>query len=78
MIGTPKKEREGIIYISGSGQLVRGLLVDNLVDELHMFVDPVALGEGRSSVPRGRGPRVWRCRHTRRMTTAPCLGYGSE
>ena len=38
--------REGTIYVSGSGQLVRALLGEGLVDELHLFVYPVALGEG--------------------------------
>jgi dihydrofolate reductase len=41
-----KAGTEGNIYISGSGQLVRALLKDGLVDELHLFVYPVALGKG--------------------------------
>ena len=41
-----KEERDGGIFISGSGQLVRGLLAEGLVDELHLFVYPIALGEG--------------------------------
>ena len=42
------KERvEGDLYVSGSGVLVRGLLADGLVDELHLFVYPVALGAGQ-------------------------------
>lgn len=41
-----KDDRDGIIFTSGSGQLVRGMLADGLVDELHLFVYPVALGEG--------------------------------
>lgn len=45
-IGKLKDEHDGVIYISGSGQLVRGLLADGLVDELHLFVFPVALGKG--------------------------------
>jgi dihydrofolate reductase len=40
------KEQKNGIYISGSGTLVRGLLADGLVDELHLFVYPVALGSG--------------------------------
>ena len=37
---------DGDIYVSGSGMLVRGLLADGLLDELHLFVFPVALGTG--------------------------------
>jgi dihydrofolate reductase len=37
---------DGCIYVSGSGTLVRALLADDLVDELHLFVYPVALGHG--------------------------------
>jgi dihydrofolate reductase len=41
------KERiDGDIYVSGSGQLVRAMLADGLVDELHLFVFPLALGAG--------------------------------
>ena len=39
-----KDRVDGDIYVSGSGKLVRGLLADGLVDELHLFVFPVALG----------------------------------
>jgi dihydrofolate reductase len=41
-----KEERDGVIYISGSGQLVRALLAEGLVDDLHLFVYPIALGDG--------------------------------
>ncbi|NMN96756.1 dihydrofolate reductase family protein [Antrihabitans stalactiti] len=41
-----KDETDGGIYISGSGTLVRALLQEGLVDDLHLFVYPVALGEG--------------------------------
>jgi dihydrofolate reductase len=37
---------DGNIYVSGSGTLVRALLADGLLDELHLFVFPVALGSG--------------------------------
>ena len=42
-----KDETNGIIYISGSGTLVRALLRDGLVDDLHLFVYPLTLGAGR-------------------------------
>ena len=41
-----KQRESGDLYISGSGTLVRGLLADGLVDELHLFVFPIALGSG--------------------------------
>lgn len=37
----------GGLYVSGSGTLVRGMLADGLVDELHLFVYPIALGQGK-------------------------------
>jgi dihydrofolate reductase len=42
-----KDETEGGIFVSGSGRLVRALLQEGLVDDLHLFVYPVALGRGR-------------------------------
>ena len=38
---------DGGIYMSGSGTLVRALLADGLIDELHLFVYPVTLGPGQ-------------------------------
>lgn len=35
---------KGGIYVSGSGKLVRALLADDLVDELHLFVFPLTIG----------------------------------
>jgi dihydrofolate reductase len=42
-----KGKVDGDIYVSGSGTLVRALLADGLVDELHLFTYPVARGAGR-------------------------------
>jgi dihydrofolate reductase len=36
----------GGIYVSGSGALVRALLADKLVDNLHLFVYPLTAGSG--------------------------------
>jgi dihydrofolate reductase len=51
-IGKLKDETDGI-YISGSGTLVRALLADGLVDELHLLVYPVVLGSGAKLFPDG-------------------------
>ncbi len=41
-----KDRIEGDIYVSGSGALVRAMLADGLVDELQLFVFPLAVGAG--------------------------------
>ncbi|MFZ0216698.1 MAG: dihydrofolate reductase family protein [Candidatus Dormiibacterota bacterium] len=41
-----KNRIDGGIYVSGSGTLVRAMLSDGLVDALHLFVFPLALGAG--------------------------------
>jgi dihydrofolate reductase len=51
-----KAERDGVVYVSGSGRLVRAMLADGLVDELHLFVYPIALGEGERFWAEGQGP----------------------
>jgi dihydrofolate reductase len=41
-----KDEVDGNLYVSGSITLVRAMLADGLVDELHLFVYPLTLGSG--------------------------------
>lgn len=41
-----KDHVDGDLYVSGSGTLVRALLADGLLDELHLFVYPIVLGGG--------------------------------
>ncbi len=41
-----KQEVNGDLYVSGSATLVRALLTDRLVDELHLYVYPTAVGTG--------------------------------
>ena len=40
-----KQQTQGI-YVSGSATLVRAMIADGLVDELHLFVYPLVRGEG--------------------------------
>jgi dihydrofolate reductase len=42
-----KDEVDGNLYVSGSGTLVRAMLADGLVDELHLFVFPLTVGAGQ-------------------------------
>src|SRR3954471_24962712 len=48
-----KDETDGDLYVSGSATLVRALLADGLVDELHLFVYPLAVGTGIRLFPEG-------------------------
>jgi dihydrofolate reductase len=43
-------KQEHDLYVSGSGTLVRAMLADGLIDELHLFVYPTT---------RGAGPRLF-------------------
>ena len=46
-----KNEVQGDLYTSGSGTLVRAMLADGLVDELHLFVYPLTRGSGPRLFP---------------------------
>ena len=48
-----KDEVDGDLYVSGSGTLVRAMLADGLVDELHLFVYPLTRGSGPRLFPEG-------------------------
>ena len=54
-IGRLKAGASGNVYVSGSGTLVRALLADGLLDELHLFVFPLVLGSGARLFPEGAG-----------------------
>jgi dihydrofolate reductase len=52
-----KDEVDGDLYVSGSGTLVRALLADGVVDELHQFVFPRTRGSGPRLFPDGAPAR---------------------
>ena len=51
-----KDEVDGDLYVSGSGTLVRAMLADGLVDELHLFVFPLTRGSGPRLFPEDAAP----------------------
>jgi dihydrofolate reductase len=64
-----KGEVEGDLYVSGSGMLVRALLADGLVDELHLFVYPLTRGRGPRLFPEDAAPAT--------LTLARADSYGN-
>src|SRR5215211_3359759 len=62
-----KDEVDGDLYVSGSGMLVRAMLADGLIDELHLFVYPLT---------RGSGPRLFTDESApRKLSLAACASY---
>jgi dihydrofolate reductase len=56
VIRTLKDEVDGDLYTSGSISLVRAMLADGLVDELHLCVYPLTRGAGPRLFPEDAAP----------------------
>ena len=54
-----KEQASKGLYVSGSGTLVRALLADELVDELHLFVYPITRSAGPRLFEGGLPPTKW-------------------
>src|ERR671918_2178506 len=65
-----KDDVDGDIYTSGSGTLVRAMLEDGLVDELHLLVYPVTRGPGPRLFPEEGAPP--------KLSLAACEAYDNE
>jgi dihydrofolate reductase len=61
------KDEVGDLYVSGSGTLVRAMVADGLVDELHLFVYPLTRGSGQRLFPEEAAPR--------NLSLAACESY---
>src|SRR5215471_6973202 len=64
------KDEAGDLYVSGSGTLVRAMLADGLVDELHLFVYPLTRGSGPRLLAEGALPA--------KLSLAACEPYQNE
>jgi len=53
-----RDEAAGNVWVTGSGTLVRALLTDTLVDELHLFLYPVIRGTGKRLFLDGEATRT--------------------
>jgi dihydrofolate reductase len=61
------KDEVGDLYVSGSGTLVRAMLADALVDELHLFLYPLT---------RGPGPRLFTAEaQALKLSLSACESY---
>jgi dihydrofolate reductase len=63
----------GGIYVSGSGSLVRALLADGLVDELHLFQYPVVIGKGARLFAESDEPRKFTLARSEAFTNGVVL-----
>ena len=54
-----KKESGPEIQVHGSGQLIQTLLKNDLVDEFHLMVFPLALGSGKRLFAEGTVPAAF-------------------
>ncbi len=61
------KDEVGDLYVSGSGTLVRAMLADGLVEELHLLVYPVTRGAGPRLFPEEAAPA--------KLSLATCEAY---
>ena len=64
------KDEVGDIYVSGSGTLVRAMLADGLVDELHLCMFPLTRGSGPRLFPEDAEPS--------KLTLAACRSFPNE
>jgi dihydrofolate reductase len=63
------KDDAGDLYVSGSGTLVRAMLDDGLVDELHLIMYPLT---------RGAGPRLFTEQaQARTLSLAACEAFSN-
>ena len=76
--GSSRPTTDGDLYVSGSGTLVRALLADGLVDELHLFVFPLTRSSGEpcldNSKPLGLSLEPRACDNARPGHDAPPNG----
>src|SRR3978361_390443 len=71
-----KDEVDGDLYVSGSATLVRALLADGLVDDLHLYVYPLALGTGIRLFPEGTPQKLALLRAQSLSNGVAHLAYG--
>jgi dihydrofolate reductase len=56
----PLRDRFGEVHTWGSGQLLRALLKEGLLDRLNMWLYPIALGSGKRLFDTGTVPTTFR------------------
>jgi dihydrofolate reductase len=73
-----KEQFAGDILVAGSATLVQSLLANDLVDELHLMVFPIALGSGKRLFADGTEPTSLTLVETKQSGALAILIFGHE
>ena len=66
------RDRFGETHVFGSGDLVRTLLREDLVDRINLWLYPIALGTGKRLFAEGTVPAAFALVEPPDFTTTPC------
>ena len=72
------KERFGQIHMFGSGELLRFLLAEDLVDRLNLLLYPLVLGSGKRLFEAGTTPAAFTVAHAPRVFSAGAVSLVYE
>ena len=72
-VGKLKQQFAGDILVAGSGKLVSSLFAHDLVDELHLMVFPIVLGDGKRLFPNAEATRSLKLVETKQTGSVAIL-----
>ena len=72
-VGKLKQQFAGDIFVAGSGELVSSLFAHDLVDELHLMVFPIVLGDGKRLFPNAEATRSLKLVETKQTGSVAIL-----
>ena len=77
-VGELKQQFAGDILVAGSGQLLSSLLANDLVDELHLMVFPILLGDGKRLFANAEATKALKLVESRQTGAVAILTFSRE